>query len=331
MKDSVNSTDPLQVSQPPAKGEVRSGAPYKRRMPRTALVTILFLALLGLSIAIGSRFLSRQNESLELRSQATETTRLFVSPPTSTVTRGQSKNVFLMVNPGSRLITAAQLSLTFTAGKIRVTQIVNAAKFSVVLQPPVINNTAGTASVVVAVPPPGEGQTVEDVAVSTLAPVVRLTIEAVHSGTASIAFAGGTKLAAVGSSGAIPVTKTSGTITIVAPTPTPSVSTTPTPTSTSTPTPTPTTVPTVSPTPTPSATPTPTPPSGGTPTPTPPPLLGDIDRDGDVDIDDYNLLITDYNKTGVPGFSPADIIKNGEVDIFDFNAFVTDCMTYCPR
>ena len=53
-----------------------------------------------------------------------------------------------------------------------------------------------------------------------------------------------------------------------------------------------------------------------------PTLLGDLDRDGDVDIFDYNLLVTSYGWSGFPGSIPADIDKNGQVDIFDYNILV---------
>ncbi|MEW5805301.1 MAG: choice-of-anchor Q domain-containing protein [Patescibacteria group bacterium] len=65
-----------------------------------------------------------------------------------------------------------------------------------------------------------------------------------------------------------------------------------------------------------------------TPTVTPTPdttlILGDLDRDADVDIRDYNLLVADFGKTGSPGFIAADIIKDGQVDIFDYNILVTN-------
>lgn len=53
-------------------------------------------------------------------------------------------------------------------------------------------------------------------------------------------------------------------------------------------------------------------------------LPGDIDQNGKVDIFDYNLLITNFNKNGAPGFSPADIDQNGRVDIFDYNILITN-------
>lgn len=49
---------------------------------------------------------------------------------------------------------------------------------------------------------------------------------------------------------------------------------------------------------------------------------GDLDVDGDVDVFDYNLLMSMFGKTGTAGFHPADIIQNGVIDIFDYNALV---------
>lgn len=51
-------------------------------------------------------------------------------------------------------------------------------------------------------------------------------------------------------------------------------------------------------------------------------MTGDLNRDGKVDIFDYNILIGNFGKTGAPGFIPADIDKNGKVDIFDYNELV---------
>ena len=47
---------------------------------------------------------------------------------------------------------------------------------------------------------------------------------------------------------------------------------------------------------------------------------GDLDSDGDVDIFDYNKLISDFGKSGV-GLAP-DIDKDGDVDIFDYNKLI---------
>jgi len=52
------------------------------------------------------------------------------------------------------------------------------------------------------------------------------------------------------------------------------------------------------------------------------PIPGDLNFDGKVDISDYNLLVTNFGKTGTPGWIPADITKDGKVDIFDYNVLV---------
>jgi hypothetical protein len=62
--------------------------------------------------------------------------------------------------------------------------------------------------------------------------------------------------------------------------------------------------------------PSPTQPPGGKP--------GDLDSDGDVDIFDYNQLVTDFGWSGSPGGKPADIDSDGDVDIFDYNILVTN-------
>lgn len=47
---------------------------------------------------------------------------------------------------------------------------------------------------------------------------------------------------------------------------------------------------------------------------------GDFDSDGDVDIYDYNQLLSTFGKTGRNKFHPADTDGNGLVDIFDYNS-----------
>jgi hypothetical protein len=45
---------------------------------------------------------------------------------------------------------------------------------------------------------------------------------------------------------------------------------------------------------------------------------GDLNADNHIDIFDYNILVSNFGKTG----SAADIDKNGKVDIFDYNNFI---------
>ena len=107
----------------------------------------------------------------------------------------------------------------------------------------------------------------------------------------------------------------------------------PTPTATRMPTPTltvkPTSTPTNTPTIVPSATPTRIPTSASSATPTLMPtipistpifILGDLDRDLDVDIFDYNILVRNFGNK-ICG-NAADIDANCKVDIFDYNILV---------
>lgn len=49
-------------------------------------------------------------------------------------------------------------------------------------------------------------------------------------------------------------------------------------------------------------------------------ILGDTDGDSDIDIFDFNRLVSDFGKSG----SPADFNRNGTVDVFDFNTIITN-------
>ena len=49
---------------------------------------------------------------------------------------------------------------------------------------------------------------------------------------------------------------------------------------------------------------------------------GDIDGNGKVDIFDYNVLLTNFGKTGTN--LQGDFDKNGKVDIFDYNTLITN-------
>ena len=50
----------------------------------------------------------------------------------------------------------------------------------------------------------------------------------------------------------------------------------------------------------------------------------DLNNDGKVDIFDYNILMSDFGKTGVAGFTKSDINKDGKVDIFDYNILISN-------
>jgi hypothetical protein len=67
------------------------------------------------------------------------------------------------------------------------------------------------------------------------------------------------------------------------------------------------------------------------PSPSPTPTLaaspspaksGDLDGNNTVDIFDYNLLLTNFGRTGAN--IPGDADSNGKVDIFDYNIVLTN-------
>lgn len=51
-------------------------------------------------------------------------------------------------------------------------------------------------------------------------------------------------------------------------------------------------------------------------------LPGDVDGNKVVDIFDYNILLSNFGKTGTAGFIPSDITKDGIIDIFDYNKII---------
>jgi hypothetical protein len=53
------------------------------------------------------------------------------------------------------------------------------------------------------------------------------------------------------------------------------------------------------------------------------PTTGDLDKDGDVDETDYQILVGNMGLTGNPGFIDSDIDNDGDVDIYDFSLLVS--------
>lgn len=99
-------------------------------------------------------------------------------------------------------------------------------------------------------------------------------------------------------------------------TPTPTI---PVATATPTRTPTPTVTPTRTPTPSPTQTPTPSPSPTNTPTPTTIVKVGDLNNDGQINIFDLSILLSNFNTTN----SVADINRDGQVNIFDLSSLLS--------
>ncbi len=59
------------------------------------------------------------------------------------------------------------------------------------------------------------------------------------------------------------------------------------------------------------------------PTPTNPTTKpSDLNKDGKVNLHDYQILTSSFGKTGAPGFTPADLNKDGKVNLADYNIFI---------
>jgi hypothetical protein len=67
---------------------------------------------------------------------------------------------------------------------------------------------------------------------------------------------------------------------------------------------------------------------GATPTSVATPIqlfnVADLEPDGDVDISDYAILVSNFGRMGASGFIRSDILQNGVVDIYDFNKLITN-------
>jgi hypothetical protein len=53
-------------------------------------------------------------------------------------------------------------------------------------------------------------------------------------------------------------------------------------------------------------------------------LPADLNSDGKINIYDYNILVTNFGKTGSPGFIPADISKDGKVNVVDSEILINN-------
>lgn len=48
----------------------------------------------------------------------------------------------------------------------------------------------------------------------------------------------------------------------------------------------------------------------------------DINHDGQIDVYDISILVTNYGKTGDPGWIRADITRSGQIDVYDISRLI---------
>jgi hypothetical protein len=251
----------------------------------------LGVALLVVLTLIIAGFVSRPQQTQEVRSRAAAASTLSFVPADISVGMGQTVSLSVNLVPSTNIVTAVELHKQFDPAFLELVSLTPEPAFSSVLATAIINNSAGQASITVGVPPLSPIRNPTSVVTAQFR--TKSTV-----GSARVTLTPDTKVAALNETGNVVASLVPATVRILAPTPTPTPSPTPSPTPTSTPTPTPTPI---------------------------PPLPGDLDRDGDVDIYDYNLLVTNFGRTGT---NVADIDGNSKVDIFDYNILVTNFGRY---
>lgn len=250
-----------------------------------------FLAVL---LVVTATVVSLPQKRQEIRSRAAAATTLSIQPSSYSVATNQLFSLDVVITPSSNAVTALELKLNYTQGLVQLARIEpNTTAFPEVLQQAAIDNSRGIASLAL-----GAGTLTPVRSEAVVATLVFSTTAIPGVGT--ISMTSDTKVAALGEAGNVLVS-TRGTE-VRSALPTPTFTPTPTATPTRTPTPTATPIPTVTPTPI-------------------PPLRGDLDGNGDVDIYDYNILVTNFGRSGV---NVADIDNNGRVNIFDYNIIVTN-------
>lgn len=292
---------------------------------------VLTMGLVAAFIALNS------DKSQDVRSRAAAATSLSVSPSSRSVNPGGTFTVDIVMNTGVNTVTAIELIVDSDGTKLKPIAVSETAFLPNVFVVGAVSSSQATITVgAPAIAGSGKRGT------GTVAKVTYQVVGA--AGSSQITISPRTRVSALDEAQSVFTGSTPATITIVsAATATPTITRTPTvtraPTAAGTPTPTVSRSPTRTPTPTVSRAPTrtPTPTAFGTtitrtPTPTrrltatptipagsPVLLPGDLNRNGKVDIYDYNTLLENFGRTGAVGFIRADIIRNGKVDIFDYN------------
>jgi hypothetical protein len=144
---------------------------------------------------------------------ATPDSSLYFNPSTATVNEGESFSLDAMINPGENSVSAVELHVTFDPVKFRLDSLSNnAIAFPQVLQVATIDNTNGTASIIVGVAsgsPPAY--------VTSPQAVATFSFEALSAvSDSSIGIAQSSQAAALGELADVVTARTSATVTVTA-------------------------------------------------------------------------------------------------------------------
>lgn len=147
--------------------------------------------------------------------QAAPASSLFFAPSTASISVGQQFTLDARINPATNAVSAVELRVTFDRTKVRLDSIVPSAVFPLEIFPASINNTDGTASIVLGVP-------FADPSVIATSSVALFSFTSLSAGVgSSVAFTIASIAVADGEAGNVIVTRMPATVTVLAPDTTP--------------------------------------------------------------------------------------------------------------
>lgn len=170
------------------------------------------LIALGLILFVSAIAIVSPQYRTSLRGRAAPNSTLAFVPSSKTATVGTQFPLVATITRGTNQPSAAELHISFDNTKLRLDSIMASTVFTQVLTAAAIDNTAGTGSIVVGIPPPAPSPTP---APGNL-PVASFTFTALASSTTpvSVIFTTQTKAAGIGETANILTGMTPATVTI---------------------------------------------------------------------------------------------------------------------
>lgn len=171
------------------------------KIPKKWFNVILTILLLASVIAIFNKISSRA---------ATSDAILFFSPSSRSVSAGSDFALVARIDPGSNTsigINAVQLDVTFDPARLQLDSIQKSDTFGTVFRSALINNSAGTASIVLITPSQPD--------ITSTADVATFNFHAQSAGSSSVSFATSSDAAVNDDKGTLVVgTRTAAAVTV---------------------------------------------------------------------------------------------------------------------
>jgi hypothetical protein len=184
-----------------------------KRIEIKIIVALVFVIVIASLAYLAKNKIAPNDSSNEKLSSAPESSIskssvLYFEPLEKVVSVGDDFSISAMVDPGKSKVSAITLHIIFDQTKLRLDNIVPAENFSLILAEAKIDNTDGTASIDVAVPP-------SDPAISEVSKIITLNFHALDSVTNSqIDYTPASQVAADGEMGDVTKTREKVLVTI---------------------------------------------------------------------------------------------------------------------